>query len=166
MAKKDKLNNKEKYKTYQDIEYERSYELEKAKKVELKLQEKKEFESLLKQKTQLQKAIVDYETVLKSFKQKNVAKEEIIKYQNESKRVINAYKLELKNAQISYNEKFNKPIHKFKGWFYGVGKEVSRTSWASKKSIIISFIVVIVIVIILAAIFFGIDAAFSNLSAK
>lgn len=165
MAKKNKVN-KEKYKSYQDIEYERSYELEKSKKAELKLQEKIEFEALLKQKTQLQKAIVDYKNVIKSFEQKNVNKEEIVKYQNEAKKVIEAYKLELKNAQISYNEKFQKPVYKFKGWFYGVGKEVSRTSWASKKSIIISFTVVIVIVIILAAIFFGIDAAFSNLSAK
>ena len=65
-----------------------------------------------------------------------------------------------------YSVDFEKLSFKLKRWFYGIGKEIRRTSWASKRSVLVSLIIVIIIVLILAAIFFGIDSGFYKLSAK
>ncbi len=47
--------------------------------------------------------------------------------------------------------------NKIKRWFYGLGKEFSRTTWPSVGKIFQHLIIVILITVILALIFLGFD---------
>ncbi|MDE5553321.1 MAG: preprotein translocase subunit SecE [Malacoplasma sp.] len=47
--------------------------------------------------------------------------------------------------------------HKWKKFFYGIGKEFGRVSWLNKKEIGTSFAIVLVVVIFFALIFTGIS---------
>lgn len=80
---------------------------------------------------------------------------------NEREKVIKNLEKELKKLKNEYDYKWESSGFKLKRWFLGMGKEFSRISWASKKSVFISFIVVVVIVLILATIFLAIDRLFS-----
>lgn len=80
---------------------------------------------------------------------------------NEREKVIKSLEKELKKLKNEYDYKWESSGFKLKRWFLGMGKEFSRISWASKKSVFISFIVVVVIVLILATIFLAIDRLFS-----
>lgn len=162
--KKQKTN---KYLTYQDQEYERNLLLEKERKQQKKLLAQQTYRELNLHKSLIKKAKDDQKLILKLLKENKLI----------SKTQFNAHRLELKNAinemidehyQLldKYSVDFEKLSFKLKRWFYGIGKEIRRTSWASKRSVLVSLIIVIIIVLILAAIFFGIDSGFYRLSAK
>ena len=162
--KKQKTN---KYLTYQDQEYERNLLLEKERKQQKKLLAQQTYRELNLHKSLIKKAKDDQKLILKLLKENKLI----------SKTQFNAHRLELKNAinemidehyQLldKYSVDFGELSFKLKRWFYGIGKEIRRTSWASKRSVLVSLIIVIIIVLILAAIFFGIDSGFYKLSAK
>lgn len=91
----------------------------------------------------------------KKFKQKYK------KIKAEREKIILELEKQLIKLKKDYDYKWESNSFKIKRWFLGMGKEFSRITWASKKSVWISFIVVIVIVLILATIFLGIDRLFS-----
>lgn len=157
---------KQKYQTYQDKEYERNYELEQQRKKELKQQAEQDYLALLEKQTFFKKLKNDYKNSISEFKQKKVATSDLKQYVKEAKQIIDQYQKEIDADVLVYLTKYEKSTFKFKKWFYGIGKEIRRTSWTSKKSLLLSFVVVIVIVVLLAAIFFGIDSAFYSLSTK
>ncbi|MDR2636378.1 MAG: preprotein translocase subunit SecE [Mycoplasmataceae bacterium] len=51
----------------------------------------------------------------------------------------------------------------FKVWFFGLGKEFSRVTWAPKKKVIFNFMIVVLITTILVLIFLGLDYLFLNI---
>lgn len=83
--------------------------------------------------------------------------------ENKQKRqlVIDKLKLEYKQKKEAYKFKWELGDFKFKRWFFGMGKEFTRITWSSKKSVWQGFIIVASIVIFLALIFLAIDAIFS-----
>lgn len=83
------------------------------------------------------------------------------KIKNKREKVIQELEKQLHKLKKDYEYKWETGSFKLKRWFLGMGKEFTRISWASKKSVWISFIVVVVIVLVLATIFLCIDRLFS-----
>ncbi|AJQ45549.1 hypothetical protein JM47_03220 [Ureaplasma diversum] len=157
--------DKSKYLTYQDKEFERNQILEEQRKKELKEQANVVFLALQKQKRIYQLAKKDYKTNLRHIKSKLTTVQQKA-YLKQSKMILKKMRFDYKKAVFEYELNYERGSYKIKRWYYGLQKEVKRTSWASAKSVITSLFVVIIIVVLLAAIFFGIDSAFIKLSAK
>lgn len=139
----------------------------------------------LKRKQELQEQILDREQILILEKKIKLAKikanelndefkrkyhsqlsnyefrKKFKKIKNEREKVVQKLEKQLHKLKKDYEYKWETGNFKIKRWFLGMGKEFTRISWASKKSVWISFIVVVVIVLILATIFLGIDRLFS-----
>lgn len=157
--------DKSKYLTYQDKEFERNQILEEQRKKELKEQANVVFLALQKQKRIYLQAKQDYKTNLRHIKSKlTIAQQKA--YIKQAKIILKKMRFDYKKALLQYELEFERGAFKIKRWYYGLQKEVKRTSWASTKLVITSLFVVIIIVVLLAAIFFGIDSAFIKLSTK
>lgn len=76
---------------------------------------------------------------------------------------IKKFKEDLRLDIITYREEYETMSFKVKRWFFGMGKEFSRISWSSKKTVFANLIVVIGISLFLAVIFLIIDLIFSIL---
>ena len=118
------------------------------KKIELAKEKNKEMDQKFKQKRSEYASKAEFNEALK---------------QNKEKRQLVIDKLEAEYEEKKQNYKFKWELgdFKFKRWFFGMGKEFSRISWSSKKSVWQGFIIVVSIVIFLALIFLAIDAIFS-----
>jgi preprotein translocase SecE subunit len=51
----------------------------------------------------------------------------------------------------------------FKRWFFGLGKEFNRISWASRHKVLWNFLVILLIITFLALLFLGLDELFITL---
>lgn len=83
--------------------------------------------------------------------------------ENKEKRqlIIDKLEAEYNQKKQAYKFKWELGDFKFKRWFFGMGKEFSRITWSSKKSVWQGFIIVVTIAIFLALVFLAIDAIFS-----
>ena len=88
-------------------------------------------------------------------------KDKYQKIKAERKKVIKDLEIKLKDLKKKYKNKWETGDYKIKRWSLGMGKEFSRITWATKKSVWLSFVIVIVIVLVLAVVFLGIDRLFS-----
>ncbi|RCT48965.1 preprotein translocase subunit SecE [Ureaplasma parvum] len=163
----DKKQKSNKYLTYQDQEYERNLLLEKERKQQKKILAQQAYQQLDLNKKLIKKAKNDQKLILRLLKEdKSISKTQFNTHRIELKNTIDQMIDENYELLEQYSVDFEKISFKLKRWLYGINKEIRRTTWASKRSVIISLIIVIVIVLILAAIFFGIDTGFYKLSAK
>ncbi|MCV3728421.1 preprotein translocase subunit SecE [Ureaplasma miroungigenitalium] len=150
---------------------EREYEMNEAYEQEVKKQRKQDYINEKKILDQ-QKKVISHQmenrkkNILIMQKDSTVSKEAINQYSQQTslliKMLVEQYYQDVRNLNAKY-EKNNFLIER---WFYGVNKELRRTTWAKKTTVILSFIIIIVIVLILMGIFYGIDAAFIRLSTK
>lgn len=82
---------------------------------------------------------------------------------NHRENAIKKFKEKLHLEIIAYREEYETTSYKIKRWFFGMGKEFSRISWSSKKTVFANLIVVIGISIFLAVVFLIVDLIFSIL---
>lgn len=117
---------------------------------------------LLKQKSkELNKEFLDTKrSSYSSNKEFHQAYHDVKKHRTDA---INKFKHDLKLDIISYREQYETMSYRIKRWFFGMGKEFSRISWSSKKTVFTNLIVVVGISLFLAVIFFIIDLVFSIL---
>lgn len=128
------------------IEYEELEILKK--KIQLAKEHNKELDAKFRSR---EHEFSNHQEFMKAFKE-NQAKRQL---------VIDKLELEYKQKKQEYKFKWELGDFKFKRWFFGMGKEFSRVSWASKKSVWQGFLIVVSIVIFLALIFLAIDGIFS-----
>ncbi|GAA5414693.1 preprotein translocase subunit SecE [Ureaplasma ceti] len=93
----------------------------------------------------------DHKAFVEAFKE-NKAKRQL---------VIDKLELDYEQQKEAYNFKWEVGSFKFKRWFFGMGKEFSRVSWANKREVWEGFLIVVSIVIFLALVFLAIEAIFS-----
>ncbi|MCV3743594.1 preprotein translocase subunit SecE [Ureaplasma sp. ES3154-GEN] len=156
-----------KFVSVQDRELEMNEAYEQAVKKQKKQDYLKEKQALKQQKLIIKHQLQNRrQNILAMQKNPNISKDEIRTYSNQTSQLIKALVLEYYEDVRWLNAKYEKNSFLIERWFYGVNKELRRTSWPTKRVVITSFLVIITIVLILMAIFYGIDAAFIRLSTK
>lgn len=117
---------------------------------------------LLKQKSkELNKEFLETKRANYSSKKDFLAAyQEAKNHRNET---IRKFRDNLRLEVIAYREEYETTSYKIKRWFFGMGKEFSRISWSSKKTVFTNLIVVIGISLFLAVIFLLVDLIFSIL---
>lgn len=77
------------------------------------------------------------------------------------KNIKNTEKINIVDPKLPKEKKVKEPKEpfkiKFKRWFFGVGKEFSRTTWTSKKNLILDLLIVVLVAAAIILLFFGID---------